>query len=110
MSWTLRKVALLAGAAAIGVSSLVGTGTATGSTGSAQAAPTLAALTPAQVKARESGNSESMIVVFDDQLKNLPANAADRSARAAAAASVQAPLVSQLQQVGAIADQAKHAP
>ena len=42
-----------------------------------------------------------MVVVFDNQLTNLPANAAHRGARQAAAASMQAPLLAQLNQVGA---------
>ena len=42
-----------------------------------------------------------MVVVFDDQLASLPANRAHRHAREAAAASMQAPLVAQLKQVGA---------
>jgi len=42
-----------------------------------------------------------MVVVFDDQLRNLPANRAHRHAREATAASMQAPLVAQLKQVGA---------
>jgi hypothetical protein len=42
-----------------------------------------------------------MVVVFDDQLANLPANRTHRHAREARAASMQAPLVTQLKQVGA---------
>ena len=42
-----------------------------------------------------------MVVVFDDQLANLPANRAHRHAREATAASMQAPLVAQLKQVRA---------
>jgi hypothetical protein len=42
-----------------------------------------------------------MVVVFDDQLTSLPATTAHRQAREAAAASLQAPLVAQLKQVGA---------
>ncbi len=42
-----------------------------------------------------------MVVVFDDQLTNLPANRAHRHAREATAASMQAPLVAQLKQVRA---------
>jgi hypothetical protein len=42
-----------------------------------------------------------MVVVFDDQLSSLPANKTHQSARKAAAESMQAPLVSQLKQVGA---------
>jgi hypothetical protein len=58
-------------------------------------------LSAGQAKARSSGKRERMVVVFDDQLKNLPANRAHRHAREATAASMQAPLVSQLKQVGA---------
>jgi len=42
-----------------------------------------------------------MVVVFDDQLTSLPANRAHRDARESTAASMQAPLVAQLKQVGA---------
>jgi hypothetical protein len=42
-----------------------------------------------------------MVVVFDDQLASLPANQAHRQARASMAASMQAPLIAQLKQVGA---------
>ena len=42
-----------------------------------------------------------MVVVFDNQLASLPADRAHRGARQAAATSLQAPLVSQLKQVGA---------
>ena len=58
-------------------------------------------MSPSQVKARSSGKQERMVVVFDDQLTSLPANRAHRQAREATAASMQAPLVAQLKQVGA---------
>jgi hypothetical protein len=58
-------------------------------------------LRASQVKARASGKRERMVVVFDDQLTSLPANRAHRHAREATAASMQAPLVAQLKQVGA---------
>jgi hypothetical protein len=58
-------------------------------------------LSPSQAKARASGKRERMVVVFDDQLTNLPANRAHLRAREATAASMQAPLVAQLRQVGA---------
>ncbi|MFZ0378981.1 MAG: S8 family serine peptidase [Solirubrobacteraceae bacterium] len=48
-----------------------------------------------------SGKQDSVVVVFDNQLKNLPANRAHRHAREVTAASMQAPLVAQLHQVGA---------
>ncbi|MGZ4324242.1 MAG: peptidase, partial [Solirubrobacteraceae bacterium] len=54
-----------------------------------------------QVRARSSGKSERMVVVFNDQLTNLPANRAQRHAREVTAASMQAPLVAQLKQVRA---------
>jgi len=99
----------LAGAVAIGVASLAGSASAAGSTAHAsrqaaqasQQKPSFSKLTPAQIKARVAGKDESVIVVFNDQLKNLPATRAHREARADAAASLQAPLVSQLKQVGA---------
>jgi Subtilase family len=104
MSWTIRKVVTFAGAVAIGVSSLSGTAAASGSTGQAGlATPSFSRLTANQVKSRLAGKQESVVVVLDNQLKNLPANRTYRTAREAAAASLQAPLVSQLHQVGATA-------
>src|SRR5581483_3436917 len=58
-------------------------------------------LSPSQVKARSAGKQKSVVVEFSDQLANLPANRAHRPAREATAASMQAPLVAQLKQVGA---------
>jgi hypothetical protein len=102
MSLTLRKVALSLGAAALGVTSMAGVGQAAGSAAPSGAArPSFAPLTPSQVKANSVGKRERMVVVFDDQLTNLPANLSHRHARAATAASMQAPLVAQLRQVGA---------
>jgi hypothetical protein len=63
--------------------------------------PSFSKLSTSQVKALSSGKEEPMVVVFDDQLTNLPADRAHQNARKAAAASMQAPLVSQLKQVGA---------
>jgi Subtilase family len=63
--------------------------------------PSFSKLSSSQVKALSSGKQESMVVVFDNQLTNLPANRAHRGAREATAASMQAPLVAQLKQVGA---------
>jgi hypothetical protein len=60
--------------------------------------PTFAKLSPSQVKARSAGQREHMMVVFDDQLTNLPADRAHRHAREATAAAMQAPLVTQLKQ------------
>jgi hypothetical protein len=99
MSLTPRRVALLLGAAAL-VTAVTGVGWAAGSTASV-ATPSFSKLSSSQVKARSSGKQERMIVVFDNQLSSLPANRAHRQAREATAASMQAPLVSQLNQVRA---------
>ena len=106
MSLTPRKVASLLGAAALGATAMTGAGWAAGSAARASVAspsptPSFATLSPSQVQARSSGKQEPMVVVFDNQLTNLPANQAHRQAREAAAASMQAPLVVQLKQVGA---------
>src|SRR5215471_16215166 len=101
MSLTPRKVVSLLGAAALVVTATSGAGWAAGSTARAGVPrPTFSKLSPGQVKARSSGKQERMVVVFDDQLTSLPANRAHRHARAATAASMQAPLVAQLKQVG----------
>ncbi|MGA8457893.1 MAG: hypothetical protein WB800_21000, partial [Streptosporangiaceae bacterium] len=63
--------------------------------------PSFSKLSPSQVKTRSSGKRERVVVVFGDQLTNLPANQAHRHARESTAASMQAPLVAQLKQVGA---------
>jgi hypothetical protein len=98
----------LLGAAALGIMTMTGWAAASAAqaaTGSAARAsaprPSFTKLSPSQVKARSSGKRERVVVVFDDQLRNLPANRAHRRAREAAAASMQAPLVAQLKQVGA---------
>jgi hypothetical protein len=100
----------MVGAAALGVAVMTAAGSAAGSTAQASVAsaarasvprPSFARLSPSQVKARSSGKQERMVVVFSDQLRNLPANRAHRHAREATAASMQAPLVAQLKQVGA---------
>ena len=79
MSLTPRKVASLLGAAALGVTAMTGAGWAAGSTARASVArPSFSKLSPSQVKARSSGKRERMVVVFDDQLTNLPANRAHR--------------------------------
>jgi hypothetical protein len=102
MSLTTRKVASLLGAAALGVTALTGAGSAAGSTARAGVAkPSFSRLSPRQVKARLSGKREAVVVVFDNQLNNLPANRAHRHVREVTAASMQAPLVAQLNQVGA---------
>src|SRR5215469_5196845 len=102
MSSTPRKAASLLGAAALVVTATSGAGWAAGSTVQASVPrPSFSKLSPSQVKARSSGKQEHVVVVFNDQLKNLPANRAHRNARKATAASMQAPLVAQLKQVGA---------
>jgi hypothetical protein len=58
-------------------------------------------LSLSQVHARSTGKRERVVVVFKNQLRNLPANRSHLHAREATAASMQAPLVSQLKQVGA---------
>ena len=110
MSVTPRKAVSLLGAAALGVMTMTGAGWAAASAAQAAAGsaarasvprPSFPKLSSSQVKARSSGKRERVVVVFDDQLRNLPANRAHRHAREAAAASMQAPLVAQLKQVGA---------
>src|SRR5579863_2901146 len=110
MSATPRRAASLLGVAALGVAAITGAGWAAGSAALASTAsthrasvprPSLSRLSPSQVKARLSGKRERMVVVFDDQLTSLPANRAHRRAREATAASMQAPLLAQLKQVGA---------
>ena len=65
------------------------------------ASPSFAPLSQTQVSALSQGKRAPMVVVFDNQLTSLPANQAHRDARKAAAASLQAPLLAQLKQVGA---------
>jgi hypothetical protein len=106
MSFTPRKAASLLGAAALGAAAVTGAVTGAGSAAASTAKasvprPSFSKLSASQVKARSSGKRERMVVVFDDQLKNLPANRAHRHARQATAAALQAPLVAQLKQVGA---------
>ena len=102
MLLTPRRAAALVGTVAVGATAVAGAGSALGSTARSRAAvPSIARLSPGQVKARVSGKREPVVVVFDNQLTNLPANRAHRRARETAAASMQAPLVAQLNQVGA---------
>jgi hypothetical protein len=102
MALTTRKAASLLGATALGVMALTGAGWAAGSTSRASVPkPSFSKLSPGQVRARSSGRQERVVVVFDNQLTNLPANRAHRHAREATAASMQAPLVAQLKQVRA---------
>jgi hypothetical protein len=101
MSLSPRK-ALSLGAATLGVVVVSGAGWAADSTArSGTARPSISRLSPSQVKARSAGKQKSVVVEFSDQLANLPANRAHRAAREATAASLQAPLVAQLKQVGA---------
>src|SRR5260221_14468594 len=85
MSLTARKAASLLGAAALGVTALTamaGAGQAAASAVRASGpGPGFSKLSASQVKARSSGKRERMVVVFDDQLRNLPANTAHRQAR-----------------------------
>jgi hypothetical protein len=109
MSLMSRKAVSLLGAAVLGVTAMTGVGWAAGSAAQASVArpsvsqprPSFSKLSASQVKARSSGKRERMVVVFDNQLANLPANRAHRQARQATAASMQAPLVAQLKQVRA---------
>jgi Subtilase family len=99
---TLRKTASLLGATALSVTAMTSVNWAASSAaGASVAPPSFSKLSPSQVKARSAGKRERMVVVFSDQLTNLPANQAHRQAREATAASMQAPLVAQLKQVGA---------
>ncbi len=99
---TPRQAVSSLGAAALGVIALIGAGSAAGSTGRASVVrPSFSRLSARQVTARSSGKRERIVVVFDNQLTNLPANRAHLHARESAAASMQAPLVAQLKQVGA---------
>jgi hypothetical protein len=92
----------LLGAAALGVTAMTGAGWAAGPAARAGVpGPSFSRLSASQVKARSSGKRVRVVVVFDDQLTSLPANRAHRSARESTAASMQAPLVAQLKQVGA---------
>ena len=103
MSLSLRKAASLLGAATLAVTAMTGAAQANvaSTTQASVPRPSFSKLSPSQVKARSSGKRERMVVVFDDQLANLPANRAHGHAREAMAASMQAPLVAQLKQVGA---------
>ena len=101
MSLTLRKAASLLGAAALSGTAMTGAGLAAGPAAQASVTPSFSKLSASQVKARSSGKQERMVVVFDNQLSNLPANRTHRQARETTAASMQAPLVTQLKQVGA---------
>jgi Subtilase family len=101
MSLTPRRAASWLGAAALIATAMTGASLAAASTAQAGVGPSFAKLNPSQVKAFSSGKRERMVVVFDNQLASLPANQAHRSARESTAASMQAPLVAQLTQVGA---------
>jgi hypothetical protein len=101
MSLSSRKRGALIGAAAVGATVMAGVGVAAGAADPPASAPHFSQLNAGQITARESGKQQSVIVVFNNQLGNLPATNAHRQARQATAASMQAPLVSQLRQVGA---------
>ena len=101
MFLTPRRAVSLLGAAALSATAMTGVGWAAASTARASVGLSFSTLGPSQVKALSSGKQEPLVVVFDNQLTSLPANQAHRSAREAAAASMQAPLVAQLKQVGA---------
>jgi hypothetical protein len=101
MSLTPRKAASLLGVAALGVTALTAGSAAAATARASVPGPGFARLSPSQVKARSSGKRERMVVVFGDQLTSLPANRAHRPAREATAASMQAPLIAQLKQIGA---------
>jgi hypothetical protein len=101
MFLTPRKAASLLGAVALSLTAMTGVGLAAASPARASVGPNFSKLSSSQVTALSSGKQESMVVVFNDQLTNLPANQANRSAREATAASMQAPLVAQLTQVKA---------
>src|SRR3984957_14378871 len=102
MTLVPRRAASWLGAAALAATGMPG-GVAWvgGSADQASVAPSFPKLSAGQVRARSAGKPEHVVVVFDNQLKNLPANRAHRQARAATAASMQAPLVAQLKQVRA---------
>jgi Subtilase family len=101
MFLTPRKAASLLGAAALSLTAMTGVGWAAAPTAQASVGPNFSKLSSSQVTALSSGKQEHVVVVFNDQLTNLPANQANRSARQATAASMQAPLVAQLTQVKA---------
>ena len=95
MSLSLRKAVSLLGAAALAVTAITGAAQASvaSTTRASMPRPSFSKLSPSQVKARSSGKRERVVVVFHDQLTNLPANRAHQHAREAMAASMQAPLV-----------------
>ncbi len=102
MSLTPGKVLSLLGGAVLAAAAIAGAGLTAGSTARASVVrPGFPQLSPSQVRARSLGKREAMVVVFDDQLTNLPANQAYRHARESTSASMQAPLVAELKQVGA---------
>ena len=81
MSLTPRKAVSLLGAAALGITGITGTSWAAGSAARASVpTPSFSKLSPSQVKTRSSGKRERVVVVFGDQLTDLPANQAHRHA------------------------------
>jgi hypothetical protein len=97
-----RKAASWLGAAALVASAMTASfAWVPGPAAQASVTPSFPKLSAGQVKARSAGKSEQVVVVFDNQLTSLPANREHREAREKTAASMQAPLVAQLKQVGA---------
>ena len=78
MSLTPRKAASLLGAATLIATAMTSAGLASASAAQPTGGPSFAPLSPSQVNALSSGKRERMVVVFDDQLTSLPANAAHR--------------------------------
>lgn len=106
MSSPLRSSVAFLGAGvlltgSLGLTALVDSTPAAGSTSRGAVIPSFPKLSLSQARARSVGRRERLVVVFENQLAALPANRAHRSAREEAAASMQAPLVAQLRQVGA---------
>jgi len=90
MSRTTRLVAVLVGALTLGLLAITGVGSAAGtSSTSAVATPSFPKLSQSQVKTRSNGKQERVVVVFKNQLGNLPANEAHRQARESTASSMQ---------------------
>src|ERR1700750_1476548 len=97
------RLRALAGAAGLAIAfTAAAAGTAAGSTTPAAARtadssthpilPSFSKLSTSQAKALSSGKQEPMVVVFDDQLTNLPADRAHKGARTDDATSLAAPI------------------
>ncbi len=91
----MRKQSRRTAAALLLATSAVTLLTATGAA-TAASPPGQAPLTAAQARALSDNVSDKVIVVFKDQLRGTPDNAANRSARDAAVATDQAPVVNEL--------------